>query len=554
MVEGADGPRVFTLQGADQVYRSLIEGMNEGALLLDRDSVILYCNACFARLLQAPLERVIGTRFSDRVPDGFKDHFSQLAAQGWEGRSKGELPLRTTSGLLMPCSLSMNLLSHHDTPALGLVVTDLSAQREITDTRALVEMQNETIRRKNEDLERQELVRQKIEESENRFRMIADTAPVLIWMTDTDKRCTFFNKSWLSFTGRTAEQEASYGWTENVYPDDLGNVLEVYTTSFDAHREFCVEYRLLHHSGQYRWVSDTGVPRHDSDGTFLGFIGSCADITEHKTHTDELTSRVAERTHELQEANVNLKRSNTELERFAYVASHDLQEPLRKITTVSGRLAKKYGEALTDDGKMMLDIMTRAANRMKMLIESLLAFSRVARQEKDTGFEKTDLNAVMGNIVSDLEIKIKETGADIQCHGLPKIEAIPQQMQQLFQNLVSNALKFSKPGTAPRITIHAQPLPDSQKQELKLDAQLPYVHIAIGDNGIGFEKEYAERIFVIFQRLHGHAEYAGTGIGLAICKQVVENHGGILTADSVPGVGSTFNIILPESQRRAAPQ
>ncbi len=296
------------------------------------------------------------------------------------------------------------------------------------------------------------------------------------------------------------------------------------------------------------------MPRYDPDGTFLGYIGSCADITESKTHTDELTSRVAERTRELQAANGNLERSNTELERFAYVASHDLQEPLRKITTVGGRLTKKYGETLTDDGKMMLDMMTRAADRMKTLIESLLAFSRVARQEKDTAFENTDLNAVMGNIMNDFEIRIKETGADIQCQDLPEIEAIPQQVQQLFQNLVSNALKFSKPGTAPRITIHGQPLPDSQKQELTLDAGRAYVHIAVSDNGIGFEKEYAERIFVIFQRLHGHAEYAGTGIGLAICKQVVENHGGTITADSVPGVGSTFNIILPVSQGRATVQ
>jgi len=281
----------------------------------------------------------------------------------------------------------------------------------------------------------------------------------------------------------------------------------------------------------------------------MGYIGSCADITDRKTHTEELENRVAERTRELLEANVTLERSNTDLERFAYVASHDLQEPLRKITTVSSGLAKKYESALGDDGKMMLGIMHSATNRMKTLIESLLDFSRVSRQPDE--FEKTDINAVIGSILSDLDIRIKESQARIECHGLPEIEAVPQQMQQLFQNLIANALKFSRAGIAPRIAIRAQPLGEDQKRELNLDAERDYTHITVSDNGIGFEKEYAQKIFLIFQRLHGNAEYAGTGIGLAICKQVVQNHGGLITADSVPGQGATFTVILPVQQNRA---
>jgi len=388
--------------------------------------------------------------------------------------------------------------------------------------------------------------RRKAEESENRFRAIADTAPVLIWIAGPDKLCTFFNKNWLAFTGRTQEQEFGMGWTEGVHPDDFDKCLHIYTTCFEARIEFSMEYRLRRGDGQYRWLLDNGVPQYSSDGTFTGYIGSCTDITEVKLIREELEKRVSERTQALQEANLNLQRSNDDLEQFTYIASHDLQEPLRKIMTVSNLLTKSLENNLSSESRQLFDIMQKAANRMRKLIDSLLTFSRVTRRLGS--FEKTSLTKIIAGVIGDLDTQITRTRATIHYGSLPRIDAIPFQMTQLFLNLLSNALKFSKPEVPPVIHIDCCELPTEKYIELNLSAHSLYYQICIADNGIGFDAEYADKIFVMFQRLHGHAEYEGTGIGLSICKQVVENHRGIISAESVEGNGSVFTIIVPAEQ------
>lgn len=238
-----------------------------------------------------------------------------------------------------------------------------------------------------------------------------------------------------------------------------------------------------------------------------------------------------------------LKRSNADLEQFAYVASHDLQEPLRKITSFGERIDKKYGEALGPDGRLYLERMRDAAARMSLLITNLLTFSRLTR--RSDALVPTDLNAIVRNVLNDLEMKIGETGASVSVTPLPTLLAVPGQMQQLFQNLLANALKFTKPGVPPDIRLGAEPLTPAERDAHRLDATRRYVKITLRDNGIGFEPAYAERIFVIFQRLHGRADYEGTGIGLAIVKKIVENHGGTLWAEGQPGAGATFFVVLP---------
>ncbi len=224
-----------------------------------------------------------------------------------------------------------------------------------------------------------------------------------------------------------------------------------------------------------------------------------------------------------------LERSNKDLEHFAYVASHDLREPLRKISAFAERLNAKYGDKLEGDGTLYLKRMTDAALRMQNLIDDLLAFSRVTRHSTDV--ESADLNDIIRLALADLE----KSNASITLDKLPIIKANPIQMTQLFQNLLSNAIKFRKKDTLPKITVTYQQTPSEHQ-------------ITIQDNGIGFEETDAERIFEIFQRLNGRSEYNGTGIGLAICKKIVENHNGTIHAISRPDEGATFTITLPNTQ------
>lgn len=241
-----------------------------------------------------------------------------------------------------------------------------------------------------------------------------------------------------------------------------------------------------------------------------------------------------------------LDRSNKELEEFAYVASHDLQEPLRKISSFSERLREKLPAGLEPEIQLYLNRMMAATSNMRTLIDNLLEFSRTSKHSEP--FTKTDLNTILAEVKADLELKIEETKTVIECERLPVIDAIPVQMRQLFTNLFTNAIKFRRAAVSPRVTVSATTLDTAEKESYHMPAGATVYRISVEDNGIGFEQEYCTRIFNIFQRLHGKAEYPGSGIGLAICKKIVENHHGVIHATGDPGKGSVFQIVLPQHQ------
>jgi signal transduction histidine kinase len=257
-----------------------------------------------------------------------------------------------------------------------------------------------------------------------------------------------------------------------------------------------------------------------------GTIATCMDVSE--------SERYAEQRHQY---TLKLERSNRELQDFAYVASHDLQEPLRKIEAFGDRLVTRYGKDLPDDGRMFLDRMQNAAGRMRRLINDLLDYSRVTTKAKP--FTRVVLDEVLTGVLSDLQIRIEESGAVIRSEALPAIDADATQMRQLLQNVLANALKFRKPDVKPEISITCS------VDGAKTGHRPPHVRIEIRDNGIGFDNKYKEQIFTIFQRLHGRLEYEGTGVGLATVRKIVERHGGSIDADGQPGLGATFIIELP---------
>lgn len=556
------------------------------------------------------------------------------------------------------------------------------------------------------DIDDVKRIEQTLRESEERFRIVVDSAPVMVWMSDIQKRFTFFNKRWLEFTGRSMEHELWNGWKEGILPDDRENGLAVFEEAFAARRDFEVEFRQKRHDGQYRWVVCHGTPRFAYDGAFLGYIGSSIDIHERKASRLVLENRVAERTQEISDKNkalevttrelkeINqqlelrneelrqseerylrmtnevadyaiillsreglienwnkgaekikgytaeeivgkhfrlfythteqenhlaerlieeasnngsstyegwrvrkdgstfwgytvitalhddkndiigfskvtrdlterkiaedqlkiyaeqlelknreLERSNTELSSFSYVASHDLQEPLRKIQAFGNLIQTRDSAHLSETSKDYFDRMVKAAVRMQNLIDSLLEFSRTTTARKS--FEPTDLNELLDEVKKELAHRIEETKALIKATHLPNLSIIPFQFRQLLSNLISNSLKYAKSDTTPVVEISATYIKACNLQEKAAMTDKDYYKFSVADNGIGFEQEYAEKIFDLFQRLHGRNEYSGSGIGLAICKKIVENHNGFMRAEGSPDGGATFYFFIP---------
>jgi PAS domain S-box-containing protein len=297
--------------------------------------------------------------------------------------------------------------------------------------------------------------------------------------------------------------------------------------------EYSWIFEIVANDGQHKKLETHSKIIRDENNKPVKYLGSTRDVTQLKNYERNLEKTINE-----------LNRSNKELEEFAYVASHDLQEPLRKLSTFTERLTTRYSDKLDDDGKMYAERIMAATNNMRSLIENLLEFSRVAKSS--AAFEQVELNDILNQSLQDNELSLEETGTKIVYDKLPTINAIRTQMLQLFNNLISNAIKFRKKDAEQVIKISCNETPFNIKNKHVLSIDKTYYTIQVKDKGIGFEQEYAERIFQIFQRLHGKVEYPGTGVGLAIVKKIIDNHKGVIYAEGTPGEGSIFTIIVPE--------
>jgi signal transduction histidine kinase len=322
---------------------------------------------------------------------------------------------------------------------------------------------------------------------------------------------------------------------EFIHANDKDRVREETKLALKTGKDLNIEYRRVTAKQKIKTIHCLAKAIKNSDGNAIKFAGSIRDVTEQRQIEEDLKNKVAA-----------LYQSNKELEEFAYIASHDMQEPLRKITTFSDRLSEKYKDVLTGDGAMYLSRMVASAANMRSLIDDLLEFSRISK----TGqiFEKVNLDKILSQVKTDLELSIEDTGTVINSQPLPVVEAIASQMKQLFTNLIVNAIKFRKPGIHPEITIESEVLPENEKSLHALSPNTKYYKIKVTDNGIGFEEEYATRIFQVFQRLHGKSEYPGSGVGLAICKKILEHHKGLIYGQNLPGIGACFIFILPQAQ------
>ena len=515
------------------------------------------------------------------------------------------------------------------------------------------------------------IARKKLEDSQRRWRQLADTVPAIVWTADPSGSINFFNRQWYEMTGRTEDESLGAAWTTVLHPDDVGRTMKIWNEALIRQKFYQVEARYRREDGSYRWVIARGVPIKE-EGKVVAWYGTSADIDEHKRLELHLEDKVRERTAELAAKNKlldnilkyssngisvsemiyddagnvidamtilandaavefagipremylskkatemdpnllsspygqaciktlrtgepsimqyflefsgrwleltvsrmddshlihiftdvtpiknaqleleksleNLQFANSNLEEFAYAASHDLKEPVRKIQFFSSRLAEGLRDKMDEQSAGLFRRLQKAAGRMEKLIDDLLEYSYAAKGSSMVA--QVDVGAKVQGVLEDLELEIQKKQAQIELHNLPVIEGNTRQIQQLFQNLISNALKYSKAEEPPRITITSRPvqgrdvLPDPAP-EIRDRA---YHLLEVSDNGIGFRSDDAERIFNLFTRLHGDVDSRGSGVGLSIAKKVVENHGGYIWAESDVGKGSTFRILLP---------
>lgn len=391
--------------------------------------------------------------------------------------------------------------------------------------------------------------RKKIEDSQVALHNAIELAELATWRLDSKSNifsCSDRFKNWIGITESQCSIEDFYNAIVTERRDSVRNSLNqvLYTKSKSIYDD---EYEIINQqTGAPMIIHATAQLFYDRSGNPDYMSGTAQDITKQRKVQNELESKVLERTLELQAANQNLEVNNQELRQFAYIASHDLQEPIRKISIFMEILESSL-DTINAKSLTYIDRIKDSTTRMTVLIRDILGYSQLSNTNDD--FERVDLRQVADEIMNEFELQIEQKNAEITFSGLATIEAKPLQMSQLFGNLISNALKYSFPDSSPRIVITGSTLPTEEKKQHSLDAAVDYIKITFKDNGIGFDPQYADKIFHIFQRLHAKTEYIGTGIGLAICKKIVQNHAGEIYATSEQFEGATFTVILPKFQR-----
>lgn len=386
---------------------------------------------------------------------------------------------------------------------------------------------------------------EKLKESESDYKILTDSLPIMMFSANHRGSIIYSNR-WLKEFLATAPQEINpNAWQPVVHPTDYTAFGKDLQNSITRQISFSGEYRFREkETDQYLWHMVSILPIKNEKAIVTRWTGLIVDINAQKTieqtlkdnrELQEIQKELFHNQEELQKKVIELNRSNHELEQFAHLATHDLQEPLRKLFFYSDVLKRKYGTVLDNNGVGVLNNMASSATRMKDLINDLLNYSRL--QKQNVPFEEVDLNSVIAEVIKDLDIPIREKNATIEVPVIPGMIGNVLRLRQLFSNLISNSLKYSRTGVPPHIRI----IVESNDGEMV---------VKIRDNGIGFEEKHKEKIFGLFERLHTRQEFPGTGIGLSICRKIVELHHGKITADSVLNEWAEFEIKLPMNLAR----
>lgn len=502
-------------------------------LLLDPNGIITDWNKGAERIKGYRPDEIIGKHFSTfyTSEDNVKGLPAQLLGQAIrEGSVNHEGWRVRKGGTKFWGNITITALHDNDGKLIGFskVTRDLTEKKTADDK----------LRRYAEDLE---LSNEELRQSEERYhKMIQEVEDYAIIL--------------LSVNGDIEDWNAGAEFIKGYKADEIiGKNFRIFYTDEDREQklpemliDLAAKKGRAHHEGlRVRkdgtkfWGSVTITALHGSHNNIIGYTKVTRDLTERKLAEDTLRHK----NYQLEDANKELAIMNKELSSFAYISSHDLQEPLRKIQTFSGRILEIDQSTLSEKSLDYFNRIMVAAQRMRSLIDDLLTYSRA--NTADRNYETVDLNKTLREVLNDFETAIEEQKAVVECGPLPVLKVIPFQFHQLLSNLISNSLKFTRPNVIPYILVRARSIPAEKVPALQKRISDTYQYITVTDNGIGFAPEHAERIFEVFQRLHGRERYAGTGIGLAICKKIVENHYGVMRAEGKINTGATFHIYIP---------
>ena len=501
--------REQALRKSEQKYRAIVENMSDVVFMVDQTGKLLFITPSATRLIGYEQSEMIGHNIQEFI---YEEDFNPALKNIGDAISE--------KGII---SNEYRLLHKN-----GSILWVQTSTRPLFEEGGVVAVQGSVW-----DITERKRVEEALRESEEKFRSLVETTSDWIWETDADGVYTYASPQVRKFLGYEPGEVLGRKPFEFMPTDESARIWSEFSRMAKERKPFVsLENVNIRKDGRRVVLETSGVPRFDRRGNLLGYRGIDRDITDRKRAEEVLKRSHDELELLVQERTAELERRNEELQNFTFAAAHDLQEPLRKIQTFSDLLATKYFGSVSEQGRDYIKRLHETATRMRDVLQSLTKYSLLT--SKVESFARVDLNEIAGEVVSDLELQIRDAGALVEIGDLPEIEADAGQMRQLFQNLLENGLKFSREGIQPIIRIHAECSPQSRE-----------CRISFNDNGIGFEEKYLERIFKPFFRLHGRDKYGGVGMGLAICSKVIEHHRGTITAKSTPGKGSTFIVTLP---------
>jgi PAS domain S-box-containing protein len=491
---------------AKAYLESSLSSIPDGVLMLDQQARFRYVNPTFAQWLGRSPDSLLGKKVPEVLPPFMTPETTKIIAERAERRLRtgeaiagADVTIIGKDGQSIPVSYSAAPITTDEGNILGEVIS----VKDMTEVKRAEEA---------------------LRDERDRAQTYLDVAGVIIVAIDVDQRITLVNQKGSELLGYPEDQIIGKNWFDTFLPERLRQQVKCVFDKLVTGEAEPVEYfenPVLSSTGDERLIAWHNRVIRDAKGNITGTLSSGEDITERVRAEHSLRLTMAD-----------LERSNRELEQFAYVASHDLQEPLRMVSSYTQLLARRYGDRLDQDAHEFIGYAVDGAERMQRLINDLLAYSRVGTRGKP--FEETDCVRVLDRVLNNLQLLIDDTGAEITCDRLPTVMADDSQMMELFQNLLDNAIRF-----------HAQAPPWVHVEAQRQGKEWLF---SVSDNGIGIDPEYHDRIFVIFQRLHTRDEYPGTGIGLAICKRIVERHGGRIWVESQLGEGAKFYFTIPDRE------